>query len=882
MSSGSGQLQLKVSGVLRCCLLALLVGCASLPASAQALPERFTDTVAISGLNVPTAVAFANDGRVFVAEKRGVIKVFDGLDDPTPTVFADLRTETYNIGDRGLLGLAVDPYFPVRPYIYVTYTYDAEIGGTAPKWGTAGQNGDPCPTPPGPTDDGCIASGRLARLTADGNTMSQQKVLINDWCQQSWSHSMGDIAFGIDGSLYVSGGDAASYQGPDYGQHGIPPNPCGDPPVGVGGIQSPPTAEGGALRAQDYRTSDDPLGLNGSLIHVDADTGRPIPDMPGVDDQSTLNQGRIAAYGFRNPFRFAVRPGTNEIWVGDVGWSRWEEIDRVRSDSVPDFGWPCYEGATLKPAGYFNLGLNICNDLYAEGTARGPYYTFEHGQPVTAGDDCELDNGSAITGIEFYPPQAGSAEFPSRYDDGLFFADYARQCIWFMKAGGDGLPDPSQVEFFDRVDKGAVDLERGPGGALYYVSTNYDPNASGEVHRIAYESENRAPVADATATPDHGAAPLHVVLDASGSSDPDPDDELSFAWDLDRDGEFDDSDQATLDQDYEQPGAYRPRVQVSDPDGASSRATVEIDVGSRPVPSIDMPDPDIAIPANAVFAFQGSATDEQDGTLPPSALDWSAVLNHCVTGGGCHQHPVQTFDGVAGGEMAMPAHERPYFLTLTLTAHDSDGLSATTSIDIEPAPDEAPVPSIDLNLDPTGFSAGERIGFSGSATDREDGSIPSSGLSWRLLDAGCEQEPCPEWPIDLNDAGTAGELVAPRDPFADGLRLELTATDEDGISATSSRAISPRLVKLTLSSKRDGARMTVAGVKGKAPVKLKVLRSSAVLISTPPRQRAKGYGRHSKLVWRSWSDGGSRAHFVTPKKDRSIKARYRLIRARAR
>ncbi len=61
----------------------MLVFCACLPATAQALPERFTESAAITGLNVPTAVAFAPDGHVFVAEKRGVIKVFDGLDDPS-------------------------------------------------------------------------------------------------------------------------------------------------------------------------------------------------------------------------------------------------------------------------------------------------------------------------------------------------------------------------------------------------------------------------------------------------------------------------------------------------------------------------------------------------------------------------------------------------------------------------------------------------------------------------------------------------------------------------------------------------------------------------------------------------------------------------------
>ena len=63
----------------------------------------FSDSVVFSGLTEPTAVRFSPDGRVFVAEKSGLIKVFDSLKDTTPTVFADLRTEVHNFWDRGLL-----------------------------------------------------------------------------------------------------------------------------------------------------------------------------------------------------------------------------------------------------------------------------------------------------------------------------------------------------------------------------------------------------------------------------------------------------------------------------------------------------------------------------------------------------------------------------------------------------------------------------------------------------------------------------------------------------------------------------------------------------------------------------------------------------------
>ena len=99
----------------------------------------------------------------------------------------------------------------------------------------------------------------------------------------------------------------------------------------VGGIQTPPTAEGGALRSQDLRTKTgtDPVTLDGTLIRIDPETGAGLPDNP-LFSNSDPNAKRIVAYGLRNPFRLTFRPGTTEIWIGDVGWNTWEEINRVQ------------------------------------------------------------------------------------------------------------------------------------------------------------------------------------------------------------------------------------------------------------------------------------------------------------------------------------------------------------------------------------------------------------------------------------------------------------------------------------------------------------------------------------------------------------------------
>ena len=320
-------------------------------AAATTLPTGFQDTVVLSGLTEPTAVRFAGDGRVFVAEKSGIIKVFPNLGSTTPTIFADLRTNVHNYWDRGLLGLELHPNFPATPYVYVLYTLDAAIGGTPPRWGTFGGTVDDCPTPPGPTTDGCPVAGRLSRLTALGNQMTgTEQVLLENWCQQFPSHSIGTIAFGADGALYVGSGEGADFNNVDYGQHGIPKNPCDDPPTGSGGTQLPPSARGGALRSQNLGVAGfGQVAYGGKVLRIDPISGAALPDNP-LAGSPTAGQDRVIAYGFRNPFRLTPRPGTNEIWVGDVGWSTWEEIDRISdpTGSVSNFGWPCYEGPTLQ------------------------------------------------------------------------------------------------------------------------------------------------------------------------------------------------------------------------------------------------------------------------------------------------------------------------------------------------------------------------------------------------------------------------------------------------------------------------------------------------------------------------------------------------------
>jgi len=115
---------------------------------AISLPAGFTSELFVGGLNYPTTIAFAPDGRLFIGQKDGRVRVFQngtllGAD------FINISSEVNNSGDRGLLGIAVHPTFPNQPYIYLLYTYD----------------------PPGTVADGGGARvSRLIRLTADPAT----------------------------------------------------------------------------------------------------------------------------------------------------------------------------------------------------------------------------------------------------------------------------------------------------------------------------------------------------------------------------------------------------------------------------------------------------------------------------------------------------------------------------------------------------------------------------------------------------------------------------------------------------------------------------------------------------------------------------------------
>ena len=262
-----------------------------------ALPAGFTEAAVATGLSSPTAMEFAPDGRLFVLEQAGNVEFVRG----DGTTWTALHLNVDSQGERGLLGIAFDPAFASNHFVYLYYTNPG--AGGAP-WATGEHN-------------------QLSRFTVDDSDPTRpifkDEAPILDWDNLSaaTNHNGGAIHFGLDGMLYADAGD---------------------------NVQT--FTQGG----NTYRVSQTLSDLLGKQLRIDVgafnrgvatrdDTavGHLIPaDNPFVGTAPGIDQ-LIYALGLRNPYTFAVQPGTGTIFINDVGETTWEEIDR----SVPgaNFGW---------------------------------------------------------------------------------------------------------------------------------------------------------------------------------------------------------------------------------------------------------------------------------------------------------------------------------------------------------------------------------------------------------------------------------------------------------------------------------------------------------------------------------------------------------------
>ena len=310
----------------------------------------------------------------------------------------------------------------------------------------------------------------------------------------------------------------------------------------------------------------------------------------------------------------------------------------------------------------------------ARAPCTAPYFAYAHSGKPHAEDPCPTGT-SSVSGMAFAP---SGSPLPAEFDGALFFADYARACIWVMERGGATLPEP--VAASRRFRSGAatpVDIQFGPGGDLFYADV-----WTGTIRRIRYTAGNQAPRAVATATPTAGNTPLVVTFSASGSSDPDGD-AITYAWDLDGDGAYDDSSSVSPTFVYTNRGVYQVGLRVTDSHGATAvrlrgdhrrehaarrhdqHPHQRLHVGRRR----DDPLRRQRDRRAGAAARQGPA--QLDVPAPPLPLD----LPHARAA---------VLPGNDWGDFDAPDHEYPSYLELRLTATDSGGLSDTQSVRLDP------------------------------------------------------------------------------------------------------------------------------------------------------------------------------------------------------
>ena len=321
-------------------------------------------------------------------------------------------------------------------------------------------------------------------------------MLLTDFCQQYPSHSVGTLAFGPDGMLYLSAGDGAHFDYADYGQIG---NVCGDPP-NAGGDIGPPDRQGGALRAQAFRrpAASRSRPTARSCASIRTTRGSAVPS--------------VVAYGFRNPFRFTFRPGHERDLdrrrrLDDVGG---DQPHRRSTRTVRNYGWPCYEGAGAHAAPT-TRSTSRCETLYARARARrAPYFTYNHASQrrrrrrLRARRLVDLRRAASTPATSSRPSTT----------DALFFARLRAQLHLGHVHGRERPARPGDARRRSPAAPPArCSSTEGPDGALYYADLD-----GGTIRRIA-ASTARRPRASRRRR-DRGAAPLTVHVRRHGSTDP--------------------------------------------------------------------------------------------------------------------------------------------------------------------------------------------------------------------------------------------------------------------------------------------------------------------------------------------------------------------------
>jgi glucose/arabinose dehydrogenase len=258
-----------------------------------------------SGLTSPVALVAAPGSQLrFVVDQAGQIRVLrtDGTLVTAP--FLDVRNRMVTLNatydERGLLGLAFHPSYATNGRFYVYYSAPLRAGGPA-GWNHTAR----------------ISEFRVSAVAEVADATSERVLLEIDKPQSN--HNGGTLAFGPDGFLYISIGDGG-----------------GANDLGLGHVEDWFAGNGGG-NAQFVDN------LLGKILRIDVTSGTPYTSPASNPFVNRAGRDEIYAYGFRNPYRFSFDRSTGDLYVGDAGQNRYEEVSRVTLGG--NYGWNLFEGA---------------------------------------------------------------------------------------------------------------------------------------------------------------------------------------------------------------------------------------------------------------------------------------------------------------------------------------------------------------------------------------------------------------------------------------------------------------------------------------------------------------------------------------------------------
>lgn len=634
-------------------LMNLLASRRIVAASTLTLPGGFVDELMVGALLSPRAFAFTPDGRILIAERGSASSDdlnFASIRVVKNGVLLSQRALTLNVcgdGERGLLGLAVDPAFFSNGYVYLYYTRQAESGPPC-AYGTYEQG------QPGPRN-------RLSRFTMIGDTidLASEVVLIDHLPSDSGIHNAGDLHFGSDGYLYISVGDSNLT---------VP-----FPPSTVAISQDLTRLGGKILRILPVAGTSDGYVTTGNPFDTAPGAWNcgPLRNLPGSGSGPCRE---IFAYGFRNPFRFTMSPGENIPFVGDVGGGVWEEIDEITPGG--NYGYPMREGPC--PGGV------LC--IPADGSVpppeppqglTNPIYFYAH-QALNSNVDSAVIMGDFYTGTSF----------PPEYWGNLFFADYVRGFIRRLVFDETNLVWRALNPDFATGGSGIIGLKMGADGNLYYLSYPSDQRES-ELRRIRYApGGNQKPVAVASVTPLNGVLSTVYTFSGAGSYDPDGNLPLVYRWDFGDGTPLQTTSNPTIQHIYSLPGVKNVTLTVTDLLGLDSiPSTIKVFPGNTPTSArivlrnLSAPTRTAGYYAGDTWAFSAENVTD-DAPLPVDPYRWEVVFHHRT-----HTHPF--LSGLSGpsGQFSIPTlgeTDPVVWYEVVLRITDSQGQVSTFAQELHP------------------------------------------------------------------------------------------------------------------------------------------------------------------------------------------------------